>query len=187
MKDLRSGARSSGAALFLGVFVITKIADIGPLLREGRRDPAALLARLRELAASESWQEREVAATGLVELAKHQPAAVLAAAARWARDTDTNLRRAASEGLRGLVQRDPEGVRPILESLRADADLYVKKSVANVLRNATRSQPEFVLKLCTTWARSANPHTHWIIRDGLRKMKTLRPADAARILESIVA
>ena len=165
--------------------MITKIADIKPLLLEARDDPSAALPRLRALAASESWQEREVASTAVVELAKRHPGVVLAAAAKWARARDANVRRAASEGLRGLVQRDPGGVRPILEALREDQDLYVKKSVANVLRNATRTQPEFVLHLCAEWARSPNPHTRWIIRDGLRKMKTLRPSEAARILASI--
>jgi 3-methyladenine DNA glycosylase AlkC len=165
--------------------LITKISDIKPLLLEGRRDPSVVLPRLRALAASRSWQEREVAATALVELAKRHPEVVLAAAAKWAQARDPNVRRAASEGLRGLVQRDPENVRPILELLREDPDLYVKKSVANVLRNATRLQTNFVVHLCTEWARSTNPHTRWIIRDGLRKMRALRPSEAARILGEI--
>ena len=165
--------------------MITKVADVRPLLLEGRRAPGAVLPRLRELAASEAWQEREVAATGLVELAKYQPAAVLAAASEWASDRNAHVRRAASEGLRGLVQRQPSEVRAVLEQLRGDPDLYVKKSVGNVLRNATRTQPDFVLEVCTAWAREANPHTRWIVRDGLRKMKVLRPAEAARILECV--
>jgi 3-methyladenine DNA glycosylase AlkC len=165
--------------------LIKKIGDIKPLLLEGRQDPAAVMARLRALAASASWQEREVAATALVELAKRHADAVLAAVAKWVRARDANVRRAASEGLRGLVQRDPERVRPILEVLREDSDLYVKKSVANVLRNATRAQPDFVILLCGEWAQSTNPHTRWIVRDGLRKMKTVRPSEAARILASL--
>jgi len=165
--------------------LINKIGDIKPLLLEGRRDPEAVLPHLRALAASESWQEREVAATALVELAKRHPDVILATAAKWARARDAHVRRAASEGLRGVVQREPERVRPILEDLREDSDLYVKKSVANVLRNATRTQAEFVIGLCTEWARSTNPHTRWIVRDGLRKMKSVRPADATRILGSL--
>lgn len=162
--------------------MIEKIADIKPLMLEGRQNPTGVLPRLRALAASVSWQEREVAATALVELARRHPDVVLAAAAKWVRARDANIRRAASEGLRGLVQRDPNGVRPILETLREDKDIYVKKSVANVLRNATRMQPEFVVRVCTEWAHSTNPDTRWIVRDGLRKMKATRPADAARIL-----
>ena len=162
--------------------MINRISDIKPLLLEGRQDPNAVMTRLRALAASSSWQEREVAATALVELAKRHPDVILATAAKWAQARDANIRRAASEGLRGVVQREPERVRPILETLREDSDLYVKKSVANVLRNATRTQADFVVELCTEWARSTNPHTRWIIRDGLRKLKSTRPMDAIRIL-----
>lgn len=167
--------------------MVTQIDDIKPLLLEGRRNPRAVFPRLRVLAGSDAWQEREVAATALVELAKRHPVAVLATAAKWALARDANLRRAASEGLRGLVQRDPAGVRPVLEVLRDDPDLYVKKSVANVLRNATRTQPDFVVHLCEEWATSANPDTRWIVRDGLRKMKTVRPQAASRILTSLAA
>jgi 3-methyladenine DNA glycosylase AlkC len=42
-----------------------------------------------------------------------------------------------------------------------------------------------VLRLCSEWARSTNPHTRWIVRDGLRKMKTMRPREAERILELV--
>jgi 3-methyladenine DNA glycosylase AlkC len=168
---------------FTETIVITKIDDIKPLLLEARSNPTRVLPRLRSLAASKSWQEREVAATALVDLAKLHPEPVLSAAIEWATARDANVRRAASEGLRGLVQRDPERVRPVLEALREDEDAYVKKSVANVLRNATRTQPDFVLRVCAEWARSANPHTRWIVRDGLRKMKTTHPQKAERILE----
>src|SRR4029079_9483362 len=97
--------------------------------------------------------------------------------------SDANVRRAASECLRGLVQRDPHGVRPVLEELRQDGDLYVKKSVANVLRNAARTQPDFVLDLRADWARSTNPHTRGIFREGLRKMKATHATSAKPILE----
>ena len=165
--------------------MIAKLADIKPLMREGRKDPAAILPRLHELAMSTSWQEREVAATALVALSKWHPHAVLCAASTWAEDDDPNIRRAASEGLRNLVQRDPHGVRPILEHLRQDRALYVRKSVANVLRNATRTQPEFVIQVCAEWARSPNTNTRWIVRDGLRKLATVRPSEAARILSAL--
>ena len=96
-----------------------------------------------------------------------------------------NVRRAASEGLRGIVKVDPQAVRPVLETLRTDPELYVKKSVANVLRNASGKHPEFVLSICQQWARSSNPHTRWIVKDGLRKLKGSRPDDVAEILERL--
>lgn len=167
--------------------MITKIADIEGLLLDARRDPSAAFVRLRELAVSDEWAEREVAATGMVDIGKRHPARVLDVAAEWAGDKNPFVRRAASEGLRGIVKHDPEGVRPILERLRADPDRYVQKSVANVLRNATGRHPEFVLAVCDEWARSATPETRWIIRDGLRKMRTQRPDDVARVLASIDA
>lgn len=64
-------------------------------------------------------------------------------------------------------------------------NLYVRKSVANVLRNASRAQPDFVLRLCTSWAQSDSQHTRWISREGLRKLKTLRPQEVAAILKSL--
>jgi 3-methyladenine DNA glycosylase AlkC len=126
-----------------------------------------------------------VAATALVEIGKRHPAAVLQAALRWAKDRDANVRRAAIEGLRGIVKVSPEAVRPVLETLRADPALYVKKSVANVLRNASGKHPDFVLGVCRQWVRSSNPHTWWIVKDGLRKLKGSRPRDVAALLGAL--
>jgi 3-methyladenine DNA glycosylase AlkC len=123
----------------------------------------------------------------MVELSKRHPHPVIDTALAWARDKDPNVRRAASEGLRNVVQREPARVRPILHALRGDPDRYVQKSVANVLRNATRKQLPFVLELCGEWAESPNPHTRWIIKDGLRKAATVAPRETARILKSITS
>lgn len=165
--------------------MIAKIHDIKELLARGRVEPEAVFPELRKLAASDQWQTREVAATALVEIGKRHPVAVLETAREWARDHDANIRRAASEGLRGIVKVDPQTVRPVLETLRTDPELYVKKSVANVLRNASGKHPEFVLSLCRQWARSSNPHTGWIVKDGLRKLKASRPSDVTAILETL--
>jgi 3-methyladenine DNA glycosylase AlkC len=165
--------------------VIAKIHDIKKLLARGRVEPDAVFPELKKLAASDQWQTREVAATALVEIGKRHPSAVLQTARQWARDNEANVRRAASEGLRGIVKVDPQAVRPVLESLRTDPELYVKKSVANVLRNASGKHPEFVLSLCRQWARSSNPHTVWIVKDGLRKLKSSRPLDVAAILATL--
>ncbi len=162
--------------------MIVKIEDIKPLVARGRVEPEAVFAELRKLAASDQWQTREVAATALVEIGKRHPTAVLREARRWAKALDSNVRRAASEGLRGVVKLDPQAVRPVLETLRADPELYVKKSVANVFRNASAKHPDFVLGVCRQWARSSNPHTRWIVKDGLRKLKATRPREVAAIL-----
>ncbi len=165
--------------------MVVKIDDIRELVTRGRVDPSAVFPALRTLAASEVWQTREVAATALVEIGKGHPAAVLNVACQWAADQDANVRRAASEGLRGIVKIDPQSVQPVLDTLRADAALYVKKSVANVLRNASGKHPEFVLGVCRRWARSSDPHTRWIVKEGLRKLVISRPREAAAILDMV--
>ena len=164
--------------------LIVKVQDIKELLARGRIDPRPVFPEIRALAASEQWQTREVAATALVEIGRRHAAAVLRQARLWAKDKDSNVRRAASEGLRGIVKVDPEAVRPVIETLRADPALYVKKSVANVLRNASGKHAEFVLGVCRHWARSRSPHTRWIVRDGLHKLKTSRPREVAAVLAS---
>ena len=168
-----------------GIAVIVKLDDIKQLVAQGRIEPEAVFPDLRKLAASDQWQTREVAATALVEIAKRHPAAVLREANRWAKASDSNVRRAASEGLRGVVKLSPQAVLPVLEALRADPELYVKKSVANVLRNASAKHPDFVLDVCQRWARSSDPHTRWIVKDGLRKLKDSRSQEVAAILCSI--
>ena len=167
--------------------MIAKIQDIKDLLVRGRIEPDAAFPALRKLAASDQWQTREVAATALVEIGKRHPAAVLELACRWAKDPDANVRRAASEGLRGIVKVDPDAVRPVLETLRADPELYVKKSVANVLRNASGKHADFVLAICRQWVDSGNPHTRWIVKDGLRKLKSSHPRQVAGVLEALDA
>lgn len=165
--------------------MIAKIQDIKGLLSRGRLEPDAVFPEVKRLATSDQWQTREVAATALVEIGKRHPAAVLEITRRWAKDRDANVRRTASEGLRGIVTVDPEAVRPVLETLRADTELYVKKSVANVLRNASAKHPDFVLALCMQWVHSGSPHTLWIVKDGLRKLKASRPRDVARVLGAL--
>lgn len=161
--------------------------DVKDLIARGRLEPRSVFGEVRALAASDRWQTREVAATALVEIGKRQPDAVLREARAWASDSNANVRRAASEGLRGLVTKDPEAVGRVIELLRADPELYVRKSVANVLRNASGKHADWVLALCREWSRSANPHTRWIVKDGLRKLKVSRPDEVAAVLESGVA
>jgi 3-methyladenine DNA glycosylase AlkD len=137
--------------------VITKIADVPDLVPKGRTDPVAAFREIRALAASKSWQEREVAATALVEISKKHADA----------------------------RRTPDAVVAVLELLRGDADSYVRKSVANVLRNAGKRHPAFILNICRRWATVGDPHTDWIVKDGLRQLRESEPEAVARILNSL--
>ena len=165
--------------------MITKISDVPDLVSNGRSNPKAAFPKIRSLAASESWQEREVAATALVEISKKQREAVLDELFRWAKDPDSNVRRAASEGLRHVARHHPDAVAPILELLRTDDDLYVRKSVANILRNAGKNHARFVLELCRRWAEAPDEHTTWIIRQGLRKLRETEPDRVDQVLRSL--
>lgn len=167
--------------------MIVRIQDIKQLLAKARTEPGTVFPEIKILATSEQWQTREVAATALVRIGKRHAAAVLRQARLWAKDKDSNVRRVASEGLRGIVKLDPESVLPVIEILRADSELYVKKSVANVLRNASGRHADFVLDVCRQWARSRSPNTRWIVKDGLRKLKTSRPREVAAILAVVAA
>ena len=163
--------------------MISKIADIKPLLSKARANPDAVFPEFARLAASTDWQTREVAATALVETGKKHPQRVARLALSWTRSDDPNVRRAASEGLRGIVKVQPALVWPVLERLKADADLYVKKSVANVLRNASAKHPDAVLALCRRWMQTDDRNTRWIVQDGLRKLKGTHPREVATILD----
>lgn len=72
-----------------------------------------------------------------------------------------------------------------MKKLKADDNLYVKKSVDNVLRNASRNDPNFVVNLYKKWVRLKNPHTNWIIKEGLRKLKETNEKEASEILNLI--
>ncbi|HRC84772.1 MAG TPA: HEAT repeat domain-containing protein [Thermoanaerobaculia bacterium] len=157
--------------------MVTKIGDLPHLVPRGRAQPQAAFAEIRALAGSDHWQEREVAATGLVEIAKKQADAVVAELLEWAQDSDPNLRRAASEGLRGLARTRPEALAGVLELLRADPSPYVRKSVANLLRDMSRRHPAFVLGLCRRWVEARDPRTEQILRAGLRKLRETESPD----------
>ena len=145
-------------------------------------DPSRAFPGILQLAASDDWKEREVAATILVEAGKKKPGEIVSEMTRWADHLDPNVRRTASEGLRGIARKQPELVLPVIAKLNADSDLYVKKSVANVLRNMGNYHPELVLETCAAWAREENKHTAWIVKDGLRKLKAKFPGEVQRIL-----
>ena len=165
--------------------VAKKVADVTELVADGKRDPNGAFPRILSLARSADWQDREVAATALVEISKKRAQEVLAEMTLWAKDADANVRRTASEGLREIARREFASVVPVLELLIHDDSIYVKKSVANVLRNAGKHHPALVLRTCRAWTRYANRNTNWIIKDGLRKLRETDSAVVEEILSTL--
>jgi 3-methyladenine DNA glycosylase AlkC len=165
--------------------MVTKVADVKDIVMLGVVDPRKAFPNIKALAKSDDWVKREVSATALVEISKKQPEKTVAEMLAWSRDRNPNVRRAASEGLRHIARKQPEAVLPVLENLKADSSLYVRKSVANVLRNAGNYDAEFVLRVCTQWASTRDSNIDWTIKDALRKLKTTRPIEVARILGSL--
>lgn len=165
--------------------VITKVGEVGHLVRRGRANPTAVFPEIRALAASDSWQEREVAATALVEISKKQPDAIVREMRQWATDRDANIRRTASEGLRHVARTAPVTMVHVLEALCGDSEVYVRKSVGNILRNASNKHPDFVIELCRRWGARGDSLTNWTIKDGLKKLLTTRPEAVQKILGSL--
>ena len=150
--------------------MVTKASDVKHIIEKAICDPRQCFPAIMELACSEDWKAREVAATILVEASKKKSHEIIEEMLLWAEHPDPNIRRTASEGLRGVARRSPELALSVLTKLKSDPHIYVKKSVANVLRNAGNYHPEFVLKVCEEWAAVGSPHTAWIIKDSLRKL-----------------
>ena len=165
--------------------MVSKVADVRDIVNTGIANPRQAFPNIKALAKSDNWVEREVCATALVEISKKQPEKIVAEMLIWTRDRDPNVRRTASEALRHIARKHPANVLPVLENLKADSNLYVRKSVANILRNAGNYDPDFVLGVCSQWATLHSANTNWIIRDGLRKLKTTRPTEVERILSSL--
>lgn len=162
-----------------------RISDVPHLVTQGRADPESAFPEIRSLAASAQWDEREVAATALVEISRKQGKAVITLLEQWATDEDANIRRTASEGLRHLARETPEMIVGILEMLRNDPALYVRKSVANILRNAGKRHPDYVLDLAEAWAQAGDRHTDWVIKEGLRKLRESHPERVEAILQML--
>ncbi|MBU3978083.1 HEAT repeat domain-containing protein [Patescibacteria group bacterium] len=165
--------------------MVTKVSDVKNIVKNGIQNPKSVFSQIRQMAESEDWKIREVAATALVEISKKKTDEVVEEMSNWAKDSNPNVRRTASEGLRDVARKNPDKVIAVLDKLKTDKDIYVKKSVANVLRNATRNSAEFVLNICLKWALLKNPDTNWIIKDGLRKAKTTNSKEVERILKSL--
>jgi len=165
--------------------MVNKVADVQDIVKTGVVNPRKAFPNIKALAKSKDWVKREVSATALVEISKKQPEKVVSEMLNWSKDRDPNVRRTASEALRHMARKHPAHVLPVLENLKADTSLYVRKSVANVLRNAGNYDPDFVLGVCAQWATLHDPNTDWIIKDGLRKLKTTRHKEAEHIIRSL--
>ena len=165
--------------------MVTKVADVRDIVKTGVANPRQAFPVIKALAKSDDWVEREVSATALVEISKKQPGKIIAEMLIWSKDRNSNVRRTASEALRHVARKHPAQVLPILEHLNTDSSLYVRKSVANVLRNAGNYDPDFVLGVCSRWANRGDPNTNWIIKDGLRKLKSTRPTEVENIVRSL--
>jgi DNA alkylation repair enzyme len=152
--------------------MVTKVGEVKNLVELGIKQPEEAFPKVKQLAQSDDWKAREVAATCLVEIGRKKTDEVIQEMMRWADDANPNVRRVSSEGLRGIVRRNPDKVLPVIGKLKTDDNLYVKKSVANVLRNASKYDSAFVFDLCTKWAKLNNQNTNWIIKDGMKKLPT---------------
>jgi 3-methyladenine DNA glycosylase AlkC len=150
--------------------MVTKVEEVKNLVELGIKQPEAAFPKIRQLAHSDDWKVREVAATCLVEISKKKSDEVIQGMVCWADDSNPNVRRTSSEGLRDVARRNPDKVLSVIEKLNEDNNLYVKKSVANVLRNASRYNPNLVFELCQKWALPGNPNTNWIIKDAIKKL-----------------
>ncbi len=99
---------------------------------------------------------------------------------KWAKSPNFHLRRLASEGLRpklpwakklDIFNHNPEPVFKILEILKEDTILFVKKSVANHLTDWLKINQKLTMNLLKRWKESKNPHTSWIVKRAIRKIK----------------
>lgn len=109
--------------------------------------------------------------------ARKNPEKTLEVCTKWAKSKNFHLRRLASEGLRpklpwatklNVWNDNPKPVLDILELLKEDEVKFVKKSVANHVRDWLKVNPPEAKKLISTWSKSTNEHTQWIIKHAQR-------------------
>jgi 3-methyladenine DNA glycosylase AlkC len=152
--------------------MVTKVEKVKNLVELGINQPKETFPKIKQLAESDDWKVREVAATCLVEIGRKRPQEVIAEMAEWIENSDANIRRAAVEGLREIARKEPKTILPILEKAKTDGELYVKKAVAHILREISKKNPNLVFDLCQEWAKLNNQNTNWIMKDGMRKLPT---------------
>lgn len=162
--------------------MVTKVSEVKEIVMKGIKDPKTVFPKIKKMAESRDWQVREVSATVLVEISKKKTEEVIQEMVKWSANINPHIRRASCECLRDVARKNPNKVLPVIEKLKADNEHYVKKSVANILRNASKSNPEFVLMVCNKWVTLKNPNTHWIIKNGLIKLKESHSEEVNAIL-----
>lgn len=108
------------------------------------------------------------------------PDKTLAKMKEWAKSDNFHLRRLASEGLRPKLPwatkldtflNNPNPVFEILDILKEDEVMFVKKSVANHLTDWLKVNREAANGLISTWSKSKNKQTEWIIKRATRKIR----------------
>jgi len=165
--------------------VVTKVEEVKNLVELGIKVPNEAFPKIKQLAQSDDWKVREVAATCLVEISKRRRQEVLAEMTGWVEQKDANIRRASVEGLRGIARKYPEAVFPILEKAKTEDNLYVKQAVAHILREASKRNSQFVLDLCQKWAVLNNPNTNWIIKDVIKKLSAEQQKEILSLLKRL--
>lgn len=127
--------------------------------------------------ALEEITKRNTGEYAIRPFARKYPAKTLAVCKRWAKSKNFHLRRLASEGLRPKLpwatkldtwNKNPKPVFEILELLKEDEIKFVKKSVANHLRDWIKVNPKEAAKIISTWQKSKNENTRWILKHALR-------------------
>lgn len=128
--------------------------------------------------AVEEITKRNTGEYAIRPFARKYPDRVLNLCKKWAKNKNFHLRRLASEGLRPKLpwakkldvwNNKPKPIFEILEILKEDEIKFVKKSVANHLRDWLKVNPKEAKKIVTSWSKSTNEHTKWILKHATRK------------------
>ena len=127
--------------------------------------------------AIEELTKRNTGEYAIRPYARKYPAKILVVCKKWAKSKNFHLRRLASEGLRPKLpwaskldvwNDNPKPVFEILELLKEDEIKFVKKSVANHLRDWVKVNPKEAKKIISTWSKSKNEHTRWMLKHAQR-------------------
>jgi 3-methyladenine DNA glycosylase AlkC len=131
----------------------------------------------RAMTAAEALTRRFTAEFAVRPLLERDPERAVAWLQAWARSPNVHVRRLVSEGTRPRLPWAPRltvfagAYAPLLELLdllRRDPELYVRRSVANHLGDLAKDDLPLALDVAAAWMRTADQHTPWVVRHGLR-------------------